>query len=225
MNINSDFNQRVVVHAGTMAWVPSPTPGVERRMLDRVGGEVARATSLVRYAPRRQFPFHVHGGGEEFFVLEGVFQDELGDFPAGSYVRNPPGSSHSPWSDQGCVILVKLWQFHQADDTAVRIDTSSCEPIAQPGCLGVRVLALHRHESEDVRLEYWEPDTLVEVPHQPGGLELFVLEGSLEESTTQLVRHSWLRVPPNHAWRARSGPTGVKLWVKAGHLADPVRLP
>ena len=39
---------------------------------------------------------HVHGGGEEFLVLEGVFQDEHGDFPAGSYVRNPPQSHHTP---------------------------------------------------------------------------------------------------------------------------------
>ena len=84
MELNADFSQRVVVHAARLAWVPSPIAGVERRMLDRIGDEVARATSIVRYAPHSHFSAHTHGGGEEFFVLEGVFQDEHGDFPAGS---------------------------------------------------------------------------------------------------------------------------------------------
>jgi anti-sigma factor ChrR (cupin superfamily) len=83
LKLNADFSKRAVVHAATLAWTASPVPGVERRMLDRIGDEVARATSIVRYAPRSCFPPHVHGGGEEFLVLEGVFQDEHGDFPAG----------------------------------------------------------------------------------------------------------------------------------------------
>jgi hypothetical protein len=61
-------------------------------MLDRIGDEVARATSIVRYAPASHFSPHVHDGGEEFLVLEGTFQDEHGDYPVGSYVRNPPTS-------------------------------------------------------------------------------------------------------------------------------------
>ena len=105
--------------------VPSPTAGVDRRMLDRIGAEVARATSIVRYAPASRFPAHVHGGGEEFLVLDGVFQDEHGDFPAGSYVRNPPQSRHTPGSAPGCTIFVKLWQFDPDDRTQVRLDTNS----------------------------------------------------------------------------------------------------
>jgi anti-sigma factor ChrR (cupin superfamily) len=96
MEINADFSRRVAVHAARLPWVPSPMAGVKRRMLDRIGDEVARATSIVRYAPGSRFSPHTHGGGEEFLVLEGVFQDEHGDFPAGSYVRNPPTSRHSP---------------------------------------------------------------------------------------------------------------------------------
>lgn len=121
MNLNSDFEQRVVVHAARLAWQDSPMPGVQRRMLDRVGGEVARATTIVRYAPGSQFSPHVHTGGEEFFVLQGVFQDEHGDFPAGSYIRNPPESRHTPGSAEGCVIFVKLWQFDPADRTQIRL--------------------------------------------------------------------------------------------------------
>jgi hypothetical protein len=124
MELNADFSRRAVVHAASLAWTPSPINGVERRMLDRMGGEVARATSIVRYALRSRFSPHTHGGGEEFLVLDGVFQDEHGDFPAGSYIRNPPTSSHTPRSEAGCTIFVKLWQFDPDDRTHVHLDTT-----------------------------------------------------------------------------------------------------
>lgn len=122
MELNSDFTKRVVVHGDLLKWQPSPMAGVERRMLDRIGDEVARATSIVRYAPNSKFSPHVHDGGEEFIVLEGVFQDEHGDYPVGSYIRNPPQSSHTPGSKDGCVIFVKLWQFDQRDRHEVRVN-------------------------------------------------------------------------------------------------------
>ena len=97
MQLNADFSRRAVVHAGTLDWVASPIAGVHRRMLDRIGDEVARATSIVRYAPASHFSPHVHDGGEEFLVLDGVFQDEHGDYPTGSYVRNPPNIAPYTW--------------------------------------------------------------------------------------------------------------------------------
>ena len=108
MRINDDLTRPVILHAGRLDWVPSPAAGVDRRMLYRVGGEVARATSIVRYARGSAFPAHVHNGGEEILVLEGTFQDEHADYPAGSYFRNPPGTSHSPASADGCTIFVRL---------------------------------------------------------------------------------------------------------------------
>lgn len=105
MDLNADFSKRVVVHSDQVDWVKSPMPGVDRRMLDRIGGEVARATTIVRYAAGSAFSEHTHTGGEEFIVLEGVFSDEHGDFPAGSYIRNPPTSAHTPGSAPGCVIF------------------------------------------------------------------------------------------------------------------------
>src|SRR5918995_6414183 len=122
MKINADLRQRAVVHSDELPWVDSPLPGVQRRMLERDGEEVARATSIVRYAPDSHFSAHTHGGGEEFLVLDGVFQDEHGDYPAGSYVRNPPTTRHTPGSEPGCVIFVKLWQFDPTDRTEVRIE-------------------------------------------------------------------------------------------------------
>src|SRR5260221_6019904 len=142
MRINADFTKRASVHAGKLAWVRSPMPGVERRMLDRVGEEVARATSIVRYAVERAFSSHIHPGGEEFFVLDAIFQDERGDYPGGSYVRNPPASHHTPRSQAGCTIFVKLFQFDPADRSHVAIDTRRAEAVAAAGRGGVKVLPL-----------------------------------------------------------------------------------
>ena len=119
MELHTDFSQRVILHTEQMPWLPSPAAGVERRQLDRQGEEVARATSIVRYASGSYFAAHTHGGGEEIFVLEGVFSDEHGHYPPGSYLRNPPGTTHTPFSEPGCVIFVKLWQFNPGDAQSV----------------------------------------------------------------------------------------------------------
>ena len=96
MRLNADFTQRIVIRPGDTPWQASPSPGVTRRMLDRVGDEAARATSLVRYAPGSVFPAHEHPDGEEILVLEGVFTDEHGEHGPGTYLRNPDGSRHAP---------------------------------------------------------------------------------------------------------------------------------
>src|SRR3954463_11205072 len=155
MELNADFSQRVAVHVARLPWVASPIAGVGRRMLDRIGDEVARAKSIVRYAPASRFSAHTHGGGEEFVVLDGVFQDEHGDFPAGSYIRNPPTSRHTPGSEPGCTIFVKLWQFDLDDRTHVRIDTGKMPFIQAPDRPGVELMPLFSDAREDVRLERW----------------------------------------------------------------------
>src|SRR5580692_8081435 len=142
MELNADFSQRVAVHAARLDWVASPVAGVDRRMLDRIGDEVARATSIVRYASASHFSPHTHGGGEEFLVLEGVFQDENGDFPTGCYVRNPPTSHHTPGSAQGCILFVKLWQFNPFDRMPVRLNTGTMPYQPAIGRTGVEVIPL-----------------------------------------------------------------------------------
>ena len=210
MLINADFSVRAAVHAGGMAWVTSPVAGVERRMLDRVGGEVARATSLVRYAPGSRFSAHTHGGGEEFFVLEGVFEDEHGAFPVGSYIRNPPTTRHTPGSGPGCVIFVKLWQFDPEDRTGVRLDTAAMA--WAPAGAGVAAMSLYADGRESVRLERWGAGTAVDVA-VPGGVEVLVLEGSFVEGGEVFERHAWLRLPAGAGLRAHTD-TGCRLWVK-----------
>ncbi|MGN6118386.1 MAG: cupin domain-containing protein [Rhodanobacter sp.] len=221
MQLNADFSQRVAVHAATLDWVPSPVAGIDRRMLDRIGGEVARATSIVRYAPNSHFSPHTHGGGEEFLVLDGVFQDETGDFPAGSYVRNPPQSRHAPGSASGCTIFVKLWQFDPLDRTPLRRHPSALEFTPEELRAGVAVKPLFRDVCEEVRLEHWGPHTRVRWPVLPGGGEILVVDGVFHESNEHFGRLSWLRLPPGAALDAHAGRDGCQLWVKTGHLARP----
>lgn len=216
MNLNADFSQRVAVHAAKLAWIASPMAGVERRMLDRIGDEVARATSIVRYAPGSHFSAHTHGGGEEFLVLDGVFQDEHGDYPAGWYIRNPPTSSHTPGSAAGCTIFVKLWQFDPADRTHVRIDTGKLGFASRAE--GIEAAPLFHDRRETVRLERWAPHAQVDLAVR-GGMELLVLDGGFSEGGESFEPQSWLRLPDGARLRAKAGDAGCRLWVKAGHLA------
>ena len=186
-------------------------------MLERLGDEVARATSIVRYAPGSHFSPHVHTGGEEFVVLEGVFQDEHGDFPVGSYIRNPPSSSHTPGSKPGCVIFVKLWQFDLDDRVQVRTKINANDFIPDSKQPGVSKILLHQDEREKVTVETWQPGCDVTV-EATGGAELLVLEGSVLEAEETLKTQSWLRVPVGSVIRAKAGSKGAKIWLKTGHL-------
>lgn len=217
MELNADFSARAVIHSADEPWVASPMPGVDRRMLDRIGGEVARATTIVRYAPGSAFSSHVHTGGEEFLVLDGVFQDEHGDFPVGSYIRNPPQSSHTPRSAPGCTIFVKLWQFDLTDRTHVRLDTEKMRFVPERD--GVDVMPLFSDGREDVVLERWSPGAEVQIAGHDGA-ELLVLDGGFTESGEAFKRESWLRLPKGSVTTATIGNTGAKVWIKRNHLAE-----
>lgn len=221
MELNADFTKRVAVHAARQNWVPSPMAGVERRMLDRIGDEVARATSIVRYAPNSHFSPHVHDEGEEFLVLDGVFEDEHGKFPAGSYIRNPPQSRHTPGSTDGCTIFVKLRQFDSADRTDVRLDANALPMVDVAGRPGVRASGLFHDRREDVRLEQWSPGATIPLAPE-GGMEILVLAGSFRPSGQQLPEtfapQSWLRLPIGDRLTVIAGPDGCRVWVKEGHL-------
>jgi hypothetical protein len=186
-------------------------------MLDRIGEEVARATSIVRYAPGSAFSPHTHDGGEEFLVLDGVFQDEHGDYPAGNYVRNPPTTRHIPRSEAGCTILVKLHQFDLTDRTAVRLDTNKMSPVASNTRAGVLTVPLFSDGREDVRIEHWSAGARIGLD-VPRGLEVFVLDGGFAEGQDEFVTLSWLRLPTGAQLDAVTGKSGAKLWIKTGHL-------
>ena len=214
MQINSDFSLRAIVHAEQLAWTPSPMAGVDRRMLDRIGGEVARATSIVRYAPGSRFSAHTHTGGEEFVVLEGVFQDECGDFPEGTYVRNPPSTSHTPGSEAGCTIFVKLWQFDCNDRN--QFHKRMADELAPP-VDGVATAILHEDAQEVVTYSQLDAGATLSMDVL-GGIEMLVINGSVEVANDSLGRRAWLRLPEGEGLVAIAGPEGAKLWIKSGHL-------
>lgn len=218
MELNEDFKKRVVIHSDQLEWMASPMPGVDRRMLDRIGDEVARATSIVRYAPNSKFSAHTHSGGEEFIVLEGVFQDEHGDFPEGTYVRNPPTTSHTPGSEQGCTIFVKLWQFDLDDRNQFR---KNMDDELGKAINGVATAELHRDEREVVI--YSQLDAGAELKNNSaGGIEMLVIKGSVtqsgEISDQTLSKGAWLRLPEGEPLELVAGSDGAKVWIKTGHL-------
>ena len=217
MRLHADMKQKAVVHAAQQTWITSPMPGVERRLLHRVGTEVAQATTLVRYAPGSHFSAHTHTGGEEFLVLEGVFQDEHGDYPAGTYIRNPPQSRHTPASALGCTIFVKLWQFDPVDRTHVIVQTEKMARVSDAHRPGVDVSPLYKDAREDVRIEEWAANTRIALELPQGG-EFLVLQGGFADGDEAFATHSWLRLPSGSRLKVQTGEQGAKVWAKLHHL-------
>lgn len=218
MRLRADFGERATVTPEEYEWVPSPAPGVERMMLDRVGDEVARATSIVRYAANSRFPAHEHGGGEEILVLDGEFGDEHGRYPAGYYLRNPIGTRHSPQiGNDGATIFVKLHQFAKDDLAQLALDSGKGGWL--PGRVaGVEILPLHRHRAENVLLLRWAPDTAYPEHEHSGGEEIFVLEGAFHDEDGHYPRGSWVRYPDGSRHAPYTLGEGALLYVKEGHL-------
>lgn len=219
MRLNADFSKAAVIRPDDYEWVASPMPGVERMMLDRVGEEVARATSLVRYAANSAFSQHVHNGGEEFYVLAGEFSDEHRTYPVGSYVRNPIGTAHTPKiGEQGCTIFVKLQQFEADDDAQFVVDTKTREWSA--GVIpGLQVMSLHQHKHENVALVKWAPHTRFNEHKHWGGEEIFVIEGTFFDEHGEYPAGTWIRNPHQSTHEPFTRDDGALIYVKVGHLS------
>ena len=216
MQINTDLSQKLALNCGELPWLASPQKGVERVMLERDGDEVARATSLVRYAPKSSFSRHQHDLGEEFLVLEGEFQDDHGQYPAGTYVKNPPGSSHTPFTDTGCTLFVKLRYLDPLDGERVVINTQSSDWFA--GMVpGLNVLPLSSFGTTSTALVRWAPGTYFNPHRHFGGEEIFVIDGVFGDEHGRYPKGTWLRSPHMSAHKPFSV-EGCTIFVKTGHL-------
>ncbi len=217
MNINADFSIKSVINTNDIAWKQSLILGVDRKSLDRIGDEIARASTIVRYAPNARFTQHTHGGGEEIFVLEGVFSDEHGDYPAGTYLRNPPGSTHTPYSKDGCTLFVKLRQFHPKDQATVKIDTNNT--VWHAGLVpGLSVMPLHEFDGVGTALVRWSSNTIFKPHVHPGGEEIFVLEGVFHDEHGAYPAGTWIRSPRYSQHAPFTSSEGALIYVKTGHL-------
>jgi anti-sigma factor ChrR (cupin superfamily) len=212
---NAAFNERVVIKPDAYQWLSSPMPEM---MLDRVGGEVARATTIVRYEPNSTFSSHTHSGGEEYFVLEGLFADEHGKYPKGTYVRNPIGTAHTPRiGPKGATIFVKLHQFDANDTEQKAIDTDTTT-WSQGLVEGLQVMSLHDFEDEHVALVKWAPNTIFN-PHQHwGGEEIFVIGGAFYDEYDVYPTGSWIRSPHLSQHKPYTEEDGALIYIKVGHL-------
>lgn len=218
--LHADRTRFALVHGADLPWLHSPEAGVDRRMLERIGGELALATSIVRYAPGSRFASHRHSLGEEFLVLDGVFSDEHGHYPPGTYVRNVPESRHAPFSDEGCTIFVKLRQMRPDDRDALR--SFAHERVWQRVSATRESYVLHRADPLRVQLERLAASGDLPLGGEAGAQEVFVVEGEarLHEGDSPAValrRWSWLRRPQSGAAHITSD-HGALLWTQRGHL-------
>jgi anti-sigma factor ChrR (cupin superfamily) len=203
----------VRVAGGDLPWQPSPAARVWRKRLYHAGSpEAGTVTSIVRYDAGARFPSHEHPQGEEILVLSGTFSDERGDFGAGSYMLNPEGFSHAPFSREGCVLFVKLRQYPGLDRERVLLQTD-------PGSWrqrhpGVRSMTLYRSPShpDHIRLTEIAPGAEPPAIALPDGEEVFVLRGQLVDELGAHSAHTWLRLPPGSSHTPRS-PQGCLLYV------------
>ena len=215
--LNMDFSQRVVIDTQRLDWVKSPMPGVLRKPLAREDAERGHATSIVRYQPGARFKQHDHPGGEEILVLEGVFSDESGDYPAGTYFRNPIGFRHAPSSTPGCVLLVKLHQFQPDDTDHVVVDTQRTP--FKNGQGNLQVLPLHAHGTEQVALVRWPAGERFQAHRHPGGEEIYVISGELRDEYGNYPAGTWLR-SPHMSEHLPYAEVDTLIWVKVGHLPE-----
>lgn len=217
--LNLDFSKRIFIDSNLEAWQPSPMEGVWRKRLAREDAEQGHATSIVRYDAGASFSSHPHPLGEEIFVLKGVFSDETGDYPAGTYIRNPEGFEHAPFSKEGCTLFVKLHQFQVDDTKQVRIDTRNTE--WQPGNGNLKVISLHQFSnkvmSESSALVFWPAGEKFQPHTHFGGEEILVISGEFIDDHGRYPAGSWLRSPHLSKHNPYVEEDTVIL-VKVGHL-------
>jgi len=215
--LNGDLTQRVSVATASLDWSPSPSPTVWRKRVHRVGPpESGQVTSIVRYDAGSAFPVHEHPEGEEILVLEGVFTDDRGDWPAGTYLLNPEGYRHAPSSREGCVLFVKLRQYPGLDRRQVALDTNTM-PWQASDVAGIETKRLYSQAGyrDRMQLERWAPGTgPVERPW-PDGAELLVLAGSCDDADGHYDAGTWIRLPCGSAQTLQTA-AGCTLYVKRG---------
>ena len=191
--LNMDFSQAVCISADESLWVTSPADGVSRVHLEREAEESGHTTSFVRFAPGSSFPEHTHTQGEELYVLSGVFSDENGDYPAGTYLRNPPGSQHKPFTKEGCELFVKLDQFQPDDSEPVVIRPD--DQVWGAGIGNLHVLPLHEFQGHSTALVFWPENEVFQSHTHWGGEEIVVLSGRFIDEHGEYPEGSWLRSP------------------------------
>ena len=217
-SLNQDFTKRVVINTLIGEWHTSPSSGVERLYLERDNmGEFAKASSIVKFQPGSEFEDHMHDNGEEIFVLDGIFSDQYGDYPKGTYLRNPHNSNHVPFSKDGCKIFVKLRQFKKGDNISIVKNTLNSEWL-QGLVPGLKVMPLHEYQTEHAAMVKWEPNTRFNAHKHWGGEEIYVVDGVFYDQFGAYPKGTWIRSPHLSEHQPFTRSEGALIFVKTGHL-------
>lgn len=210
-----DRSLRVIIRTQEIPWIDSPSSNVKRKPLEREKAESGQVTSVVEYKPGASFKAHHHPMGEEIFVLSGEFADENGRYPAGTYLRNPPGSSHTPFSQKGCTLFVKLNQFSKDDSQQITLNTQNSDWLQGHGSL--KVMPLHQHLNNSTALVLWPKGAQFQPHSHWGGEEIFVLDGIFQDEFGNYPKHTWIRSPHLSTHNPFSN-EGCTILVKTGHM-------
>jgi len=214
-SLNMDLTKPAIHKPLEGDWVKSPADGVLRIHLEREAKESGHTTSFVRFEPGSHFPPHQHPQGEEIYVLDGVFSDENGNYPAGTYIRNPQGTSHKPFTKEGCTLFVKLEQFQNDDRKQVVLRPE--DQHWQQGIGNLKVLSLHAHGTESTALVSWPAKEVFQNHTHWGGEEIVVIKGAFIDEYGEYPAGSWIRSPhlSKHFPRVEEE---TLILVKVGHL-------
>ncbi len=211
INYNIDLSKRVLVYTAKEIFISSSK---DRRLiipLEAEGSASGRTTSIIEYTAGVNFQNHTHPLGEEIFVLEGTFSDENGDYPAGTYIRNPAGTSHTSFSKKGCMLFIKLNQMDSNDKERVIINTNKTNWHQGYGRLEVMPLA------ENTALVKWPKDANFVNHSHFGGEEILVIKGEFIDEHGRYPKGTWIRSPHLSSHNPYAEEETIIL-VKTGHL-------
>lgn len=212
-NYNIDLSKKVRINTTQEIFTSSHESGVKMIPLEREVAAPGRTTSIVEYVAGEPAQRHEHPFGEEIYVLEGTFSDEERDYPAGTYIRNPPGSSHTSFSKNGCKLFVKLNQMDRDDKEHVVIDTSKTSWHSGHGNLEVMPL------TEKAALVKWpKGERFVNHSHY-GGEEILVLKGEFIDEHGRYPKGTWIR-SPHLSTHYPFVEEETIIFVKTGHLLE-----
>lgn len=213
--INENLLTRTAVLYNSLTWYPTIYTGISFGCFES-DQEVQEhpVTMLTKFEPGGFFELHGHPGGEEILVLEGTFKDERGVHPPGTYMLNPEGFIHLPYSEEGCLTFVKLRQHGGKTRQQIRVNIFDLP--GQPGVIPeIQVKPIYEQIDypEKVWIEQWQPGTSLSQVVETEVKEIFVIQGTWSDELGDYPPYSWVRYSPNCPYQPASK-DGCLLYVK-----------
>ncbi|MBD2437123.1 cupin domain-containing protein [Nostoc sp. FACHB-110] len=213
--INHDSFSRAAVLSNSLTWYKTLHTGILFGCFESDQDVQSHpVTMLTKFEPGGFFGLHGHPGGEEILVLQGNFQDETGVHPPGTYLLNPEGFIHRPYSDEGCLTFVKLRQHGGKTRRQVRVNIF--ELPWQAGIIPeikVKLLYEQMDYPEKVWIEQWQPGTALSNVVENEVKEIFVIEGTWSDELGDYPAYSWVRYSP-HCPYSPASKNGCLIYVK-----------